>query len=150
MSNIQEILKALSVALHDGLIGEEGCEDLAKALNGVPIEHHMNAFRALLGIETTNEDAFEQPAEAPEDYLAVKTFTSSEFHVGDEIVSDKTEKRAVITAIENENHVVYYVTGDGKNEGLPNFLRIDPAYSFRRTGRNFPAIPAVLEELKKA
>lgn len=143
MSYIQEILKALAVALHDGLIGEEGCEDLAKALNGVPIEHHMNAFRALLGIDPTNEDAFEKPAEAPEDYLAVKTFASSEFHIGDEVQFSGAygEKRGVVLSVNSEQiHVLF------DNGVAPNYS----SSLFTRTGRSFPAIPAIMEELKKA
>lgn len=143
MSNIQEILKALAVALHDGLIGEEGCEDLAKALNGVPIEHHMNAFRALLGIDPTNEDAFEKPAEAPEDYLAVKTFTSSDFHVGDEVtVRNNYNKKGVITYVGDEIIYVLYASGTSAT-----FVK--GGDQFTRTGRNFPAIQAILDELKK-
>lgn len=142
MSNIQEILKALAVALHDGLIGEEGCEDLAKALNGVPIEHHMNAFRALLGIDPTNEDAFEKPAETPEDYLAVKTFTSTEFHIGDEIADDENRCKFVVIAIFKDSIIALDAAG------LVSSLNNPP--HVKRTGRNFPAIPAIMEELKKA
>lgn len=142
MSNIQEILKALAVALHDGLIGEEGCEDLAKALNGVPTEYHMNAFRALLGIEPTNEDAFEKPAEAPEDYLAVKTFTSSDFHVGDEVVVCNDRKGVYLATDTIIGSCLLMDSGE-----LACYFDKD---AWTRTGRNFQAIPAVLEELKKA
>lgn len=142
MSNIQEILKALAVALHDGLIGEEGCEDLAKALNGVPIEHHMNAFRALLGIDPTNEDAFEKPAEAPEDYLAVKTFTSTEFHIGDEII-EKHGLKGIYVGSDDENKIsVVYELGGAESGWNKD--------KWHRTGRNFPAVQAILDELKKA
>lgn len=51
MSEVQKILKALAVALHDRQICEDGCDSLAQALNGVPPEYHMEAFKALLGIE---------------------------------------------------------------------------------------------------
>jgi hypothetical protein len=51
MSEVQKILKALADALHYNQIGEEGCSALAQALNGVPPEYHMEAFKALIGIE---------------------------------------------------------------------------------------------------
>jgi hypothetical protein len=51
MSGAQRILKALAAALHDNQISEDGCEALAQALNGVLPEYHMEALKALLGIE---------------------------------------------------------------------------------------------------
>lgn len=50
MSETQEILIALAQALHDNQIREDGCDALARALNGVPPEYHMRALKALLGI----------------------------------------------------------------------------------------------------
>jgi hypothetical protein len=51
MSEVQKILKALAVALRDRQIVEDSCEAVLQALNGVPPEYHMEAFKALLGIE---------------------------------------------------------------------------------------------------
>ena len=51
MSEVQKILRALAEALHNRQIRENGCDCLAQALNGVPPEYHMEAFKALLGIE---------------------------------------------------------------------------------------------------
>lgn len=51
MSGVQKILIALAHALHDNQISEDGCDALAQALNGVPPEYHMEALKALLGVE---------------------------------------------------------------------------------------------------
>lgn len=48
MSKTQEILKSLAGALHNGTIGEDMCLGLIAALNGVPEEFHMAAFKAML------------------------------------------------------------------------------------------------------
>lgn len=56
MSEVQEILIALAVALHANQIGEEGCDSLAKALDGVPEQYHMSALKALIGMEQTKDD----------------------------------------------------------------------------------------------
>jgi len=57
MSDIQKILKALAAAYHDNLIGEESCDGLCTALNGVPTEYHYPALMAMLGVdmEVNNE-----------------------------------------------------------------------------------------------
>lgn len=51
MTEIQEILLAMADALHNGQLGEEGCADVAKALDGVPSQFHMPALKALLDME---------------------------------------------------------------------------------------------------
>lgn len=76
--------------------------------------------------------------EQPEDYLAVKMFASSEFHVGDEVALG--EDRCVIYRFDDENAYVF-------GSDTRSILRKGSA--FHRTGRNFPAIPAILEDLKK-
>lgn len=133
MTDVQKILLAMSTGYHDGQIGEEDCEGIAKALNGVPEAYHMDALKSFLGIQ---ED---QPEEQPEDYLAVKTFTSNEFHIGDEVAYGKD--RYVIYYFDEDTALVF---GDGP---VSRIRRVGSA--FERTGRNFPAIPAILEELKK-
>lgn len=134
MTDVQKILLAMATGYHDGQIGEEDCEGIAKALNGVPEAYHMDALKSFLGIQ---ED---QPEEQPEDYLAVKTFTSNEFHIGDEVAYGKD--RYVIYYFDEDTALVF---GDGP---VSRICREGSA--FERTGRNFPAIPAILEELKKA
>ena len=135
MTDVQKILLAMSTGYHDGQIGEEDCEGIAKALNGVPEAYHMDALKSFLGIQ---ED---QPEEQPEDYLAVKTFTSNEFHVGDEVVTQSGIKYFVI----REGELSLYAIG---SDSMMHSIDKSP-YSVHRTGRNFPAIPAILEELKK-
>ena len=48
MSDIQKILLVLADALHNGLVGEEMCLGLAKALDAVPHEYHVAAIFAML------------------------------------------------------------------------------------------------------
>lgn len=48
MSDIQKILLVLANALHNGLVGEDMCLALAKALDAVPHEYHMVALFAML------------------------------------------------------------------------------------------------------
>lgn len=133
MTDVQKILVALADCYHHGQIGEEDCQGVAKALNGVPEAYHMDAFKSFLGIQ---ED---QPEEQPEDYLAVKTFTSNEFHIGDEVAYGKD--RYVIYRFDEDTALVF---GDGPVSRIRR-----EGSAFERTGRNFPAIAAILEEIRK-
>lgn len=138
MTDVQKILLAMSTGYHDGQIGEEDCEGIAKALNGVPEAYHMDALKSFLGIQ---ED---QPEEQPEDYLAVKTYTSSEFHVGDEVKSIYPGERAIILKnSEGGNNSRFYAVFPDGSSGVKE------KGDLTRTGRNFLAITAILEELKK-
>lgn len=56
MTEVQQILLAIADALHAGQLGEEGCADLAKALNGVPAGFHMDALKALLGMQAPGNE----------------------------------------------------------------------------------------------
>lgn len=51
MSEVQEILEALESQLHEHLITEDMCFALKEALDGVPEEYHMKAFKSMLGVE---------------------------------------------------------------------------------------------------
>lgn len=137
MTDVQKILVALADCYHHGQIGEEDCQGVAKALNGIPEVYHMDALKSFLGIQ---ED---QPEEQPEDYLAVKTYTSDKFSVGDEVEFNGAygRKRGVVLAVNGEK--INIISSGGVSPDCSAFL-------FTRTGRNFPAIPAILEELKKA
>jgi hypothetical protein len=135
MTDVQKILLAMATGYHDGQIGEEDCEGIAKALNGVPECFHMDALKSFLGVQE------EQPEEQPEDYLAVKTYTSDTFSVGDEITDGR--KKYVILKVEDSG---VYATAAGITEFFCNAASI----AYRRTGRNFPAIPAIMEELKNS
>jgi len=134
MSDIQQFLALMADALHIGALGEEGCADLCKALNGVPVEYHAAAFKAFLGGEDEAQDA-------PEDYAVVKTFDSSEFHVGDEVVTQSGIKYFVI----REGELSLYAIG---SDSMMHSIDKSP-YSVKRTGRNFPAIAAILAEIRK-
>lgn len=81
--------------------------------------------------------------EAPEieDPAMYRTFDSSEFHVGDEIV-DANGGRAVIYMISCEGAFALY---GNKTE----YFSLDNP-NFNRTGRNFPAIENILNILKKS
>lgn len=138
MSDMQEILRELMVALDEGQINAEVIEGAYKALSAVPEIYHTEAVKALLRTPSSDE---EQPEEQPEDYLAVKTFNSKEFHVGDEVF-DGTNKGVVLSVGNGGFHVVMTDGSAGEwNEDTDGW---------HRTGRNFPAIPAIMEELKKA
>ena len=133
MSDIQQFLALMADALHIGALGEEGCADLCKALNGVPAEYHAAAFKAFLGGEDEEQDA-------PEDYAVVKTFDSSEFHVGDEITDGKD--KFVITGFDN--------IGLARVMGHTPLVGVDlDRACYKRTGHNFPAISAILAEIRK-
>ena len=132
MSDIQQFLALMADALHNGALGEEGCSDLAKALNGVPAEYHAAAFKAFLGGEDEEQDA-------PEDYAAVRTFDSTEFHVGDEIEEAHGVKGLFAGYDDGGLVSVIYAEG-GVDHWKPE--------KWHRTGRNFPAIAAILSEIK--
>ena len=136
MTDVQKILLAMATGYHDGQIGEEDCEGIAKALNGVPESYHMGALKSFLGIQE------EQSEEQPEDYLAVKTYTSDKFSVGDEVEFNGAygRKRGVVLAVNGEK--INIISSGGVSPDCSAFL-------FTRTGRNFPAIPAIMEELKR-
>ena len=132
MSDIQQFLALMADALHNGALGEEGCGDLAKALNGVPAEYHAAAFKAFLSGEDETQDA-------PEDYAVVKTYESPILGIGDEIITSGGTN-AVVISIGNTYMSVLHA--DQTIEMLPVSAGI-------RTGRNFPAIAAILEEIRK-
>jgi len=139
MSDMQEILHELMVALDEGQINAEVIEGAYKALSAVPENYHIKAVKALLRTPSAME---EQPEDQPEDYLAVKTFTSNEFHIGDEI--------SVCSGLRG----VY--VGRSVNSGDCLLVDHGKIYDYAdtsawtRTGRNFPAIAAIMEELKNA
>ena len=133
MSDIQQFLALMADALHNGALGEEGCADLCKALNGVPAEYHAAAFKAFLGGE-------DEAQEAPEDYAVVKTFDSSTFHIGDEITDGKD--KFVITGFDN--------IGLARVMGHTALVSVDlDRITLKRTGRNFPAIAAIMDNIRK-
>ena len=134
MSDMQEILANLIVALNEGQINAEVIEGAMKALSAVPEIYHVDAVKALLCTPSSIE-------EQPEDYLAVKTFTSNEFNVGDEIADERFK------------YVVLETTDEGCLVAGASDVVCVHSFDFdnyHRTGRNFPAIPAIMEELKKA
>ena len=142
MSDMQEILSELMVALDEGQINAEVIEGAMKALSAVPEIYHTEAVKALLRTPQSDE---EQPEEQPEDYLAVKTYTSSEFHAGDEVKSIYSGERAIILKnSEGGNNSRFYVVFSDGSSGVKE------KGDWTRTGRNFPAIAAIMEELKKA
>ena len=51
MSEVQKILDALEKCLHDNYISEEMCYGLRHALNGIPEDQHMAAFKAMINLE---------------------------------------------------------------------------------------------------
>ena len=131
MSDIQQFLALMADALHNGALGEEGCSDLAKALNGVPAEYHAAAFKAFLSSEEEAQDALE-------DYAVVKTYESPISGIGDEIITS-SGTNAVVISIGNTYMSVLHA--DQTIEMLPVSAGI-------RTGRNFPAIAAILDKIK--
>jgi hypothetical protein len=135
---MQEILHELMVALDEGQINAEVIEGAYKALSAVPENYHIKAVKALLRTPSAME---EQPEEQPEDYLQVKTYTSDKFSVGDEI-TDGCDKYVILKVETNG----VWVTGTGTTM----YVYTAASIAYRRTGRNFPAIAAIMEELKKA
>lgn len=132
MSDIQQYLTLMADALHIGALGEEGCADLCKALNGVPAEYHAAAFKAFLGGEDEAQDE-------PEDYAAARTYESPILGIGDEIITSGGTN-AVVISIGNTYMSVLHA--DQTIEMLPVTNNI-------RTGRNFPAIAAILDKIRK-
>ena len=133
MSDIQHFLALMADALHNGALGEEGCADLCKALNGVPAEYHSAAFKAFLGCADEAQDA-------PEDYAVVKTCDSSTFHVGDEIIGNQSGKKYVVSKV---GLCALYALGE---DAEPYTVDVRQT---TRTGRNFPAIAAILDKIRK-
>lgn len=140
MTEVQKILTCLADCLHDNQISEDECLGALKALRGIPAEKHMDAFMAFIGADQEQQE----PEEQPENYLAVKTFDSSEFHVGDEIESDITGDRIVVlkNSESGNGNRIYCMFSDGSAGILDK-------YKYRRTGRNFPAIAAIMAEIGK-
>ena len=134
MSDMQEILANLIVALNEGQINAEVIEGAYKALSAVPEIYHTEAVKALLRTPSALE-------EQPENYLQVKTYTSDKFSVGDEI-TDGCCKYVILEVEENG----FWATRTGQ----PKYIYNAASITFLRTGRNFPAIAAIMEELKKA
>lgn len=134
MSDMQEILSELMIALDEGQINAEVVEGAYKALSAVPEIYHVDAVKALLRTPSALE-------EQPEDYLQVKTYTSDKFSVGDEVTDGSV------------NYVILEVEADGfwmTRTGASKYVYNAASSAFLRTGRNFPAIAAIMEELKKA
>lgn len=136
MTEVQKILTCLADCLHDNQVSEDECLGALKALHGIPAEKHMDAFMAFIGADHEQQE----PEEQPEDYLAVKTYESPTLGIGDEVIAHDG-RSAVIISIGNTYMSVLHA--DQTIEMLPVSAGI-------RTGRNFPAIQAVMEELKKA
>lgn len=137
MSDMQEILANLIVALNEGQINAEVIEGAMKALSAVPEIYHVDAVKALLRTPSA-------PEEQPEDYLAVKTFSKraqSSLQIGDELIDMHGVKSVFVGTDENGEISVVYGTGGVDHWNLDRL---------NRTGRNFPAIAAIMEELKKA
>lgn len=135
MSDMQEILHELMIALDEGQINAEVIEGAYKALSAVPEIYHVDAVKALLRTPSSDD-------EQPEDYLAVKTFTSNEFNIGDEIADDETGCKLVVVAIFKDSIIALDAIG------LVGSYFKNPLHA-KRTGRNFPAIAAIMEELRK-
>ena len=133
MTEVQKILTCLADCLHDNQISEDECLGALKALRGIPAEKHMDAFMAFIGADQ------EQPEEKPEDYAAVRTYESPILGIGDEIITSGGTN-AVVISIGNTYMSVLHA--DQTIEMLPVSAGI-------RTGRNFPAIAAIMEELTK-
>lgn len=152
MTDVQRIVSALADCLHDNQISEDECLGVLKALRGIPPEKHMDALKAFLSVEEPELE------EQPEGYLQVKTYTSDKFSVGDEVEFNGAygRKRGVVLAVNGEKInilkgvvlsfgiVFHAVMGDGSAGEWD-----EDTDGWHRTGRNFPAIPAILEELKK-
>lgn len=134
MTDVQRIVSALADCLHDNQISEGECLGVLKALRGIPPEKHMDALKAFLSVEEPELE------EQPEDYLQVKTYTSDKFSVGDEVTDG------------SGNYVILGVEANGfwiARTGVSRYVYNAASSAFHRTGRNFPAIPAIMEDLKK-
>lgn len=135
MTDVQKILSALAEAIHDGQVGEEDCTALLKALRGVPAEYHMAALMSMLGADQQGQE------EKPDDYAVVRTFNSIDFNIGDEI-KDNFGHACVICGRPHAGLTPVF--------GSSPIAAIDlEKADYHRTGRNFPAIAAILEEIGK-
>lgn len=135
MSKTTELLQHIADAWYDGDFNEDYLRGAIRALDSIPEVYHDDVLQSLFKPEEN-----EQEAEQPENYLAVKTFDSSVLNVGDEVTDGSV--KAVVTRCSDE--VIYYVRDDGV-VGYYGKCHV----MWHRTGRNFPAIPAILGELKK-
>ena len=81
--------------------------------------------------------------EAPEieDQAMYRTFDSTEYHVGDEVI-DKYGRKYVVHGL---NEVGIFILN---NDESSYFSKTNT--NFKRTGRNFPAIENILNILKKS
>lgn len=132
MSYAQGILKAVA----GKSLTAETCSRLIRGLDAIPEVFHADFVVAYF------KEPDQEPEEQLEDYLAVKTFTSTEFHIGDEII-EKHGLKGIYVGSDDENKIsVVYELG-GAESGWDKD-------KWHRTGRNFPAIPAIMEELKNA
>lgn len=131
MSKTQELLQRMA----DAWNGDKYCSDYflgaIHAIEAIPECYHSDVLDALFKPTKQEED------EQPEDYAAVKTFDSDEFHVGDEVTDGGYV--GIVTALIPEFTVVMKDGSAGVWETT----------EWKRTGRNFPAISAILEALKK-
>lgn len=134
MTDVQRILIGLSEKLCDHHINDEACTALSKALDGVPPEHHMSALVSMLEVD-------EPDFQDMDDNLVIKSYTAPNISVGDEVQFNGSYgiKRGVVLAVNGKQIIVVFDSGVATNYS---------ASLFTRTGRNFPAIPAILDELK--
>lgn len=134
MTDVQKILKAVS----SHTITVDTCDRLIRALDAIPEYQHSNFLLAFFHDEP-------EPDEQPEDYLAVKTFDSPTIGIGDEIIVCNG-LRGVYIGTKYSGDVIcgyWLITERGE---ICNYY---DTCAWERTGRNFPAIPAILQELKK-
>lgn len=137
MTEVQKILTCLADCLHDNQISEDECLGALKALRGIPAEKHMDAFMAFIGADQEQPD----PEEQLENYLAVKTFNSIDFNIGDEI-EDSFGHRCVICGKPHAGLTPVF--------GGSPIAAIDlEKANYHRTNRNFPAIAAIMAEIGK-
>lgn len=132
MSYEQKLLKGMS----ENPLTPDACNRLIRALDAIPEVFHADFVAAYF------KEPDQEPEEKPEDYLAVKTFASTELHIGDEII-EKHGLKGIYVGSDDENKIsVVYELGGAESGWNKD--------KWHRTGRNFPAIQAILEELKKA
>lgn len=135
MSKTQELLQRMD----DAWNSDEYCSDYflgaIHALEAVPEVYHNDVLHALF-----KESEKAQESEQPEDYAVVRMFDSDEFHIGDEVTDGMN--KVVICGKDGFN--VFRVFG-----GSTYAFDQNSAENWHRTGRNFPAIPAILDALKR-
>lgn len=133
MSKAQELLQRMA----DAWENNEYCSDYflgaIHALEAIPECYHSDVLNALF--KPTKQEEDEQPA----DYAVVKTFDSSEFHVGDEI-EDEHGVKGLFTGHEDNELIGVIYAGGCVDHWNPK--------KWHRTGRNFPAIAAILDKIK--